>query len=216
MNTVKLTNVTKHLKKRTILSDINLTLEKGKIYGLYGRNGSGKTMLIRVIAGLILPSSGKVEVFGQQIGEDMSFPQSMGLTIENVGFWPRYTAMECLELLASIKHEISSDQIRQTLKRVGLDPDDNRKYYQFSLGMKQKLAIAQALMEKPDLILLDEPTNSLDEEAVSDVRNILIEERERGALIVIASHNKDDINQLADKVIMISDGQISKIEEVSS
>ena len=214
MNTVKLTNVTKIIKKRTILSNINLTLEKGNIYGLYGRNGSGKTMLIRIISGLILPSSGTVEVFGQRIGKDVSFPQSMGLTIENVGFWPRYTGIECLELLASIKHEINTEQIREALKTVGLDPDDKRKYYQYSLGMKQKLAIAQALMENPELILLDEPTNSLDEESVLEVKKILMREKERGALIVIASHNKEDIHQLADKVIMINDGQITKMEVV--
>lgn len=208
MDTIKLTNVTKQLKRRTILSDINLTFEKGKIYGLYGRNGSGKTMLIRVIAGLILPTHGTIDVFGKRIGTDVSFPQSMGLTIENVGFWPRYTGFECLKLLASIKNEISDEQINITLKRVGLEPDDIRKYRQYSLGMKQKLAIAQAIMESPELIMLDEPTNSLDEDSIQNIRKILIEERERGALLVIASHSKEDLKILADQVALISEGRI--------
>ena len=212
MDQILLTNVTKHIRKRPVLSDINLALNRGNIYGLYGRNGSGKTMLIRMIAGLILPTSGTVDVFGQRIGRDISFPPSMGLTIENVGFWPRYTGFECLQLLASVRRQIHAPQIRHSLERVGLDPDDKRKYYQYSLGMKQKLAIAQAIMEAPDLILLDEPTNSLDEEAVQLVRSILLTERDRGALIVIASHNKEDLKILAGRTIMLYDGHISQSE----
>lgn len=210
MNTVKLINVNKIIKKRTILSDINLTLEKGNIYGLYGRNGSGKTMLIRTIAGLIVPTSGQIEVFGKTLGKDISFPDSMGITIENVGFWPKYTGFECLNFIASIKKCIDKRQIEATLDRVGLDPRDKRKYGQYSLGMKQKLAIAQALMEKPSLIMLDEPTNSLDEESINNVRKILLEEKERDALVIIASHNRDDLEILADKTYRIYDGAIEE------
>ncbi len=208
MKTHTLTNVYKTIKKREILSDINLTLEKGNIYGLYGRNGSGKTMLIRLISGLIMPTSGEIDVFGKVIGRDVSFPESMGLTIENVGFWPRYTGFECLRFIASIKNQIGDQEISAVLERVGLDPHDKRKYKEYSLGMKQKLAIAQAIMERPDLIMLDEPTNSLDEESVKAIRQLLLEEKDRDALIIIASHNKDDLRILADTTFLLSDGRI--------
>ena len=205
---VRLVNATKKIKHKTVLSDICLTLAPGKIYGLLGPNGSGKTMLIRLISGLIRPTAGEVHVFGKQLGRDTDFPESIGVTIENIGFWPRYTGMECLRLLASVKKKIGREQIRRTLLRVGLDPDDPRKYYQYSLGMKQKLAIAQAVMEEPDLIMLDEPTNSLDEESVRAVRGLLAEERERGALIIVASHNQQDIETLADETIKIAGGVV--------
>jgi ABC-2 type transport system ATP-binding protein len=165
-------------------------------------------MLIRLIAGLILPTAGEVHVFGKQLGKDTDFPESMGVIIENIGFWPQYTGMECLRLLASIKKKIGNEQIQHSMLRVGLDPEDKRKYYQYSLGMKQKLAITQAIMEKPDLIMLDEPTNSLDGESVQAVRRILAEERERGSLIIVASHNQQDIEILADETIMIAGGVI--------
>ena len=205
---VRLLNVSKTIKGRMILSNINLELTRRSIYGLYGRNGSGKTMLIRLISGLIRPTQGEVYVFGKRIGFDTSFPESLGITVENVGFWPEYTGFDCLKTLASIKNKIGNKEIIDTFERVGLDPYDKRKYYQYSLGMKQKLAIAQAIMEKPDLILLDEPTNSLDEESMKAVRNILMEERNRGALIIIASHNKEDIQLLADTNINIIEGKV--------
>ena len=208
MSILKLTNVNKIIKKRTILSEINLSLTKGNIYGLYGRNGSGKTMLIRTIAGLILPTSGEIEVFGKVLGRDISFPESMGITIENVGFWPKYTGFECLQLIASIKKKANNQQIATALDRVGLDPYDKRRFNQYSLGMKQKLAIAQAIMEQPDLIMLDEPTNSLDEESIKNIRQLLLEETERNALIIIASHNKEDLKVLADKTYQLTDGCI--------
>lgn len=205
---IKLLNVSKRIRKKTILSNINLELTNHNIYGLYGRNGSGKTMLIRLIAGLIRPTEGEVHVFGKRIGFDTSFPTSLGITIENVGFWPGYTGFDCLKLLASIKKVIGDKEINDALKRVGLDPNDNRKYYQYSLGMKQKLAIAQAIMEKPDLIMLDEPTNSLDEESVKAVRDILIEERDRGALIIVASHSKEDLRIISSSNLKIVEGKV--------
>lgn len=205
---VRIVNATKMLKGKMVLKNITLSLNPGKIYGLLGRNGSGKTMLIRLISGLICPTEGEVYVFGKRLGKDTDFPDSIGLTIENVGFWPQYTSMECLQLLASIRKKIGVEEIRKALSLVGLDPDDKRKYYQYSLGMKQKLAIAQAVMEKPDLIMLDEPTNSLDDVSVQSVRDLLKEERNRGALIIVASHNKEDIKLLADETIIISEGEI--------
>ncbi len=205
---VRLLHATKQIKGITVLSDVNFEMDIGKIYGLWGRNGSGKTMLLRLIAGLIRPTHGEVHVFGKRLGVDADFPENMGIIIENVGFWSEYTGMECLRILASIRKKIGEGEMRQALSRVGLDPDDKRRYRQYSLGMKQKLAIAQAIMEKPNLILLDEPTNSLDTESVKNVRSVLIEERARGALIVVASHNQEDIELLADETIRIVDGKV--------
>jgi ABC-2 type transport system ATP-binding protein len=210
MNCIKLTDVQKTIKRRPILTDINLELAPGKIYGFYGRNGSGKTMLFRAISGLIVVDSGEINVFGERIGKDRSFPSDMGITIENVGFWHSFTGMECLRLLARIKNKISEDDIRLALTRVGLDPDDKRKYHQYSLGMKQKLAIAQAIMESPRLIILDEPTNSLDEESVVQIRELLLQEKDQNALILIASHDKEDIGILCDQVFVIQDGRIKR------
>ena len=176
MSVVEIEHYTKKLKGKTILSNINLTLEAGSANGFYGRNGSGKSMLFRAIAGLIHPTEGIVKVFEKKIGEDVSFPESMGLVIESAGFWPYYTGLENLKILASIKNTISDEEIRRAIERVGLDPDDKRTYAKYSLGMKQRLGIAQAVMEKPDLILLDEPTNALDENGVKQVRTIIDEE----------------------------------------
>lgn len=207
---IELVNVSKVIKKRLVLSNINLVLSRNNIYGLYGRNGSGKTMLIRMIAGLIKPSEGEVFVFGKQIGKEVSFPASVGVTIENIGFWPEYTGFTCLKMLASIKKIIDDSKIKDTMRRVGLEPDDSRKYHQYSLGMKQKLAIAQAIMESPDLIMLDEPTNSLDPQSVESIRNVLIEERERGALVIVASHNKEDLQILSNFSYELSEGKINE------
>jgi len=206
MSYIKVINLHKTIKKIEILNNINLELEKGKIYGFYGRNGSGKSMLFRAISGLIIPTKGDVYVNGKHISKDRSFPESMGLIIENVGFWPWYTGFKCLKLLSSIKNIINNDDIINTLNRVDLDPYSKKTYKQYSLGMKQKLGIAQAIMEKPELIILDEPTNALDVESIDNIRKILNEERERGATILIASHNMDDINMLSDEKFSIDKG----------
>ena len=191
MNAVEISNMSKIINGKTILSHINLSLEQGEGYGLYGHNGSGKSMLLRSIAGLIHPTEGTIKVFDKEIGREISFPESLGLIIESVGFWPYYTGFENLKTLASIKGLISEVEIKHSIKRVGLDPDDKRTYRKYSLGMKQRLGIAQAIMERPDLILLDEPTNALDEDGVELVRTVVREEIDRGATVVIASHNKE-------------------------
>lgn len=152
MNAVEINDMTKIIKKKTVLSHINLTLEAGNTYGFYGPNGSGKSMLFRAVAGLIHPTEGFVKVFGKKLGEEISFPENMGLIIENVGFWPYYTGFENLQVLASIRHLISNDEIKENIRRVGLNPDDGRTYAKYSLGMKQRLGIAQAIMEKPNLM----------------------------------------------------------------
>lgn len=209
MSYLEVTNLSKSFKGHEILKEINLSLDKGNIYGFFGRNGSGKTMLFRAICGLIKPTKGQVMIDNKVLQKDMSFPQSVGVIIENPGFWNYYTGFENLKVLSSIKSIICDDDIKNAIKRVGLEPDDKRIFKKYSLGMKQRLGIAQAIMEKPDLIVLDEPTNALDEEGVNLVRKILIEERERGALILIASHNKEDIQLLADKKYKMDDGMLS-------
>lgn len=210
---VEIQNVSKEIKGKPILTDVNMTLKGGNIYGLFGRNGSGKTMLFRTIAGLIKATKGQVVVDGEVLHKDISFPRSVGVIIESPGFWNHYTGFENLKTLAGIKDEISDDDIRQTIDRVGLNPDDARTFSKYSLGMKQRLAIAQAIMEKPDLLILDEPTNALDEEGIGQVRDILMEEKERGACIIIASHNKEDIDILADERYQIADGKLKRIDE---
>lgn len=203
-------NYNKLIKKKEILTDINLTFESGKIYGLHGHNGSGKTMLLRAICGLILPTSGSVTVDGKTVGKDIEFPDSVGVIIENMSLIPEYTGFKNLQLLAGIKKKIGDSEIRDTLISVGLDPDDKRKVKEYSLGMKQKLNFAQAIMEKPELLLLDEPTNAMDVQTVEKVRSILVEMKEKGTLIIIASHNKEDLDALCNEFIDICDGKIQK------
>lgn len=212
MNTIKLQNVSKTIKNNTVLENINLELKQGNIYGFYGRNGSGKSMLFRVVSGLVIPTQGDVFIFGEHIGKDVSFPSSIGLIIENINLWGEMSGVENLQMLASIKKQITVDQIKATINRVGLDAQDKKKYSKYSLGMRQKLAIAQAIMEKPKLLVLDEPTNGLDEESVNNIRKVLREEKNRGATILIASHNKDDIRLLCDEIYLMDMGKCNKMQ----
>lgn len=213
MKSVEVINVSKTIGNIKILDNINLNLEKGKIYGFFGRNGSGKTMLFRAICGLIKPTLGEIKINGKTLHRDISFPESVGVIIESPGFWNHYTGFENLKMLASIKQLITDEKIKQALAKVGLDPEDKRTFKKYSLGMKQRLAIAQAIMEQPDLLVLDEPTNALDEEGVELTRKILLEEKNRGATILIASHNKDDIEILSDLKFRISDGTLAEFQE---
>lgn len=208
MSYIEIKNLTKVIKGTEVLKNINISLDENKVYGFLGRNGSGKTMLFRAICGLIKPSSGTILINNKMLHKDISFPENLGVTIESPGFWKQYTGFENLKTLALIQKKISDNDINQALLRVGLDPKDNRVYKKYSLGMKQKLDIAQAIMEKPELIILDEPTNALDEESVENVRKILLEEKERGATILIASHNKEDIEILSDFKFKIDNGKI--------
>lgn len=205
---IEIRNYTKEIKNKVILSNVNLNFESGKIYGLHGRNGSGKTMLLRAICGLILPTSGSVFIDGKQIGKDIEFPDHTGIIIENMKMLDDYTAFDNLKILAKINKIADNFDIKEALVTVGLNPDDKKRVRAFSLGMKQKLNIAQAIMEKPDLLLLDEPTNALDEESVIKVRNMLLEQKDRGSLVIIASHNKEDLDILCDDIIEISDGRV--------
>lgn len=208
---VELKNVSKRLNDVTVLEDISLTLESGTIYGLKGKNGCGKTMLMRMMAGLIYPTSGTVSIDGEILHKDIATPRSIGVLIENPAFLPGYTGQRNLELLAGLTGKADRTQIAKTMSRVGLAPNDKRTYRKYSLGMKQRLGIACALMECPDLILLDEPINAIDEKGVPKIWEALQEEKQRGALIVLACHDTEELTSLADQIITIEEGKICRI-----
>ncbi|WP_407708360.1 ABC transporter ATP-binding protein [Bacillus altitudinis] len=208
MSIIELNAVTKVIRKQTVLEDINLSLAKGKIIGFVGHNGSGKTMLFRVIAGLVKPSAGEVIVSNQILHKQISFPKSISVLLEKPAFLEQYSGFDNLKFLADIQKRIDDQQIRQVIDSVGLNPDDKRSVKTYSLGMKQKLAIAQAIMEKPDIILLDEPMNGLDEDAVEKVYHLIRAENERGATVLLTSHHKQDIEKLCDVVYKMNSGKI--------
>ena len=210
MSEIIIENLSKTIKNNKILDNVNLTFESGHVYGLVGRNGSGKTMLLRAICGLIFPDSGKVIIDGKQLHKDISFPESCGIIIENTDLLPNFSAFDNLKMLSEIKNTANDNMIKSAIRSVGLDPDSKKKVKTFSLGMKQRLSIAQALFEDPDILLLDEPTNALDEDGVNDVRRILLEQKKKNKLIIIASHNKEDISLLSDTVISVSNGRFQR------
>ena len=211
---VEVKDYLKVIKGKTILDHVNYSFTGGKIYGLYGRNGSGKTMLMRAIAGLIYPTQGQILIDEKQLHKDISFPENTGIIIENMELMPQYDAYTNLKLLAKIKKQATDTDIKEALKKVGLGNVGKKKVKAYSLGMKQKLSIAQAIFEKPQLLLLDEPTNALDEKSVEDVRNLLLELKEQGVTIIIASHNKEDIRYLADVVLEVDNGKIKEMNKV--
>ena len=210
MSEIIIENLSKTIKNNKILDNVNLTFESGHVYGLVGRNGSGKTMLLRAICGLIFPDSGKVIIDGKQLHKDISFPESCGIIIENTDLLPNFSAFDNLKMLSEIKNTANDNMIKSAIKSVGLDPDSKKKVKTFSLGMKQRLSISQTLFEDPDILLLDEPTNALDEDGVNDVRRILLEQKKKNKLIIIASHNKEDISLLSDTVISVSNGRFQR------
>lgn len=204
---IELTNVSKNIKGTVVLDNINLRMESGKVYGLKGKNGSGKTMLMRAVCGLI-STDGTVNINGEILGKDISFPRSIGVLIENPSFISNYTGFKNLKVLASIQNRINDEDIKNSLIKVQLDPDDKRTYRKYSLGMKQKLGIAAAFMENPDIIILDEPINALDEAGAKQVHKILEEQKSRGAIIIIACHDREELEMLSDEIIEISEGKI--------
>ena len=207
---LKIEHACKVIRKALILDDVTLTLQGGKIYGLQGPNGSGKTMLMRLMAGLIRPTSGQVWIDGRQLGRDMDFPPSMGLLLENPAFLPNHTGLKNLELLAAVQNRTAGEGIRQTLRDVGLDPDDRRKYRKYSLGMRQRLGVAAAIMEQPELILVDEPTNALDDRGVEQICALLRRERDRGALLVLSCHDASILEALSDEIYHIYEGRVER------
>lgn len=207
-NAVEVSQVSKVINGIAILEQVSLTLEEGTITGLVGRNGSGKTVLMKCIMGFMKTSSGKITEFGKEIGKDIEFSGDTGFIIENPGFLPFYSGYENLKFLYGIRHKNNPERIRKVMKMVGLDPDSKKKVGKYSMGMKQRLGIAQAIMEEPKLIILDEPFNGLDYQGVLEIRELLLILKNQGITILLASHNKEDIDTLCDKVYKMELGKI--------
>ena len=203
-------NISKIIHKKTILSNVNLELHNGTVYGFVGANGSGKTMLFRALSGLMSVTSGRITWNGKVLHRDFSVLPSLGILLENVRLYSNMTGMDNLRYLASINRKIGDDEIRYALKRVELNPDDRRIYQKYSLGMKQKLGIAAAIMEKPELIILDEPSNALDEKSEEILWQIVSEEKERGALILISCHTTETLEKVSDEIFRMDMGQIKE------
>lgn len=205
---IELKNVNKTIRRRRILQDITYTFKNGTVYGLHGYNGSGKTMLLRAISGLIRLDDGTVSIDNKVLNQDISFPENMGIVIENMELLPKYSALDNLKLLARIKKIANDADMVKALNRVGLDPNSSLKVKKFSLGMKQRLNIAQAIFENQNIILLDEPTNGLDEEGIKLIYDIIHEESKKGAIIIVATHHKEDLMAFCDVILRISEGMV--------
>jgi len=208
MITVKNLNLT--INKKEILNDINISLDGGKIYGLVGRNGCGKTMLMKCICGFVKPTYGEVTCDGEIIGKDIDYLHCAGVIIETPVFIPYYSGFKNLKILAAINNRIGDEQIRITMKKCGLTPELKMTVKKYSLGMRQRLAIAQAIMEEPPILILDEPMNGLDSDGVCEIRDLLLEFKDRGCLILLASHNHEDVKVLCDEVFQMEKGRILK------
>lgn len=209
---ISIENLSKSFKDKTVLSNINLHFEKGKIYGIVGDNGSGKTVLLKLICGFLKPDTGKVTVNGKVIGRDRDFPEDTGIIIEAPGFLPNYSGMKNLEYLASIRGKVGKTDIRAAMRTVGLDPESKLKVGKYSLGMKQRLGIAQAIMENQSLLVLDEPMNALDKAAVAEMRELFLRFKQEGRTILIISHNDEDISTLCDEVYEFDGTNIKKCD----
>lgn len=210
---IQLQNVTKRIKENTVLDNVSYTFKSGFVYGLYGQNGSGKTMLLRAIIGLINLDSGSIFIDGEKLHDKIEFPPETGIVIENMELLPECSAKRNLQMLAKIKNIADEKDIIFSLERVGLDPDSDKKVKKFSLGMKQRLNIAQAIFENQKIILLDEPTNALDEDAVQLIYKIIREEKSRGATIIVATHHKEDLKEVCDVILKIAEGKIVEENE---
>lgn len=200
--------VTKTLKGRRVLNDVSLQVPEGQVYGISGPNGSGKSMLLRVICGLVIPLSGRVKVFGDTIGAGKEFPSNTGVLIETPGFLPGYSGMDNLSFLAMIQNRITKDQIAEVVRLVGLDPNDRRPVRTYSTGMCQRLGLAQAIMEKPKLLILDEPTNGLDRQGVADIHTLLMQLKQKGSTILLTSHSAEELKNLCDQTLWMEDGEL--------
>lgn len=205
---LKVINYSKKIKDKVILDNVNLDLKSGNVYGFFGRNGSGKTMLFRAITTLIYPTSGDILIDNKSIISDDYDLSKIGLLLEEPGFYPHLTGFENLCMLYEINNKRDDKYINKVLEEIGLGDNLSKKYKEYSLGMKQKLRIAQAIMENQKLIILDEPTNGLDEASIKTVHNIIKKLKNEDKLILIASHNKDDLRLLCDKIFKIDNGQI--------
>ena len=204
-------NVSKKFGDETVVREVTMSLEAGKIYGVAGRNGSGKTVLFKMIIGFLRPSSGKIFVHGKEIGKDVDFAEDIGIIIETPGFLGSFNGYKNLEYLACIKKQIGKEEIRQSMKLVGLDPDSKKKVKKYSFGMRQRLGIAQAIMEHPKYLILDEPMNGLDREGAANIRALFLKLKEEGVTILLASHHREDIEELCDEVYEMEDGRLRRI-----
>ncbi|MCL1867011.1 MAG: ABC transporter ATP-binding protein [Oscillospiraceae bacterium] len=208
---ISVQGVTKKFRGDTVLNDVSREFEQGKIHGIVGNNGSGKTVLMKCICGFYTPSKGKVYVNGKRVGKDTDFPDDLGIIIETPGFLPGLSGVKNLRILASLKCIATEYTIRESILRVGLNPDLKKPVSKYSLGMRQRLGIAQAIMENPSALILDEPFNGLDKHSVADMRRLIKELRQQGKTIVLASHNKADIDELCDTVCEMDAGVMSVI-----
>ncbi len=209
---VSVRHVSKSFRKERVIKDVNVEFEDGKITGIIGRNGSGKTVLFKMICGLVLPDCGEITVNNERVGKDVDFPSSMGAIIETPGFIPYQSAYSNLLDLAAIKKKITKGQVMDAIRRVGLDPGSKKKVSQYSLGMRQRLGIAQAIMEDPDLLILDEPMNGLDKQGVEDMRKLFMEVKGQGKTVLMASHNREDIEVLCDVVYEMDAGVLVRVD----
>ena len=212
-NKIELIHVTKKFGQELVLKEVNLTLEQGRVYGIVGNNGSGKTVLMKCICGFLIPTTGLIQVFGSSIGQDVDFPESLGVIIETPGFLTNLTGRKNLEILAGMRRKIGPAEVLQVLEKVGLDPALKKPVANYSLGMRQRLGIAQAIMEDPKLLILDEPFNGLDKHGVGEIRKLLLELKEEGKTILLASHNEEDIRILCDEVYEMDGGVLQKCED---
>lgn len=212
---IQIKDLNLNIKGHLILSDVNMTMQKGKIYGLVGNNGSGKTMLMKCICGFITPTSGEVIVNDEVIGRDVDYIKDAGIIIENPGFIPYYSGMKNLRMLSEINGKADKVKIRETMEICGLNPERKLPVKKYSLGMRQRLGIAQAIMEDQSVLILDEPMNGLDKEGVAAIRELLLKMKETGRLIILASHNREDIDVLCDEVFEVEKGKVREIIKVN-
>lgn len=208
MKAIQMKDVSRTLAGKKVLDGINLHVEAGETVWLTGSNGAGKTMLLRAMAGLLRPQEGTIEMMGRRLTAKDPYPDSMGIVIDDAAFWKQMTGAQTLRCLAAIRNQIDVKQIREALVRAGLDPADSRKVGKYSLGMKKRLAIAQAIMESPRLLLLDEPTNALDREGICCFIEIVRAEQKKGTTIVIASHTNEAVEGLCDRTVVMENGRL--------
>ena len=212
---IRVEGVYKRFGTDTVLKDVSRSFERGRIHGIVGNNGSGKTVLMKCICGFLIPDGGSITVNGERVGVDVDFPRDMGLIIETPGFLPNVTGMKNLEILASLNKKIGLEEIAAAIRRVGLDPLMKKPVGKYSLGMRQRLGIAQAIMENPSLLILDEPLNGLDKHGVMEMRQLIKGLKEQGKTILLASHNQGDIDELCDTVCEMDAGVMTIIREES-
>lgn len=208
---IQLENLSKSFGEDLVLKQVNREFEEGKIHGIVGNNGSGKTVMMKCICGFLQPSEGRVFVNFKQVGRDVDFPEDVGVIIETPGFLPNLSGQKNLELLASLQKKIHKGVVRDTIRRVGLDPDSKKPVGKYSLGMRQRLGIAQAIMEDPSILILDEPFNGLDKHGVAQMRELIKELRVQGKTILLASHNQVDIDELCDTVCEMDAGVMTMV-----